>query len=449
MSNLFANAASLLLGGATEAADDAVTDLLQALGYAQFVKIAAAEAENSDRLHCARLLQAASRFVRVFELAAPDAPGLVAFGAEIDPALAGTLHEGAPPVGVSGVGLTAQEAFQGCVGEGIEYLSQLQSGEDVLSQPEQGDPMPATDPQALELVQGLAPFRIDPDTALSWYTTTRLSDGVRILMPADLCLRRPQAQRQFAAAFPLSTGSAAGRSWEAAALHGLLELIERDAAALWWRGGLRGRAIPEAEESASRALLAVLRSDVAAPRRTWLLDITTDIGVPAVTALSCRSDGFGLAFGFAAKLTLAAAIRSAILEMCQIELALVVTEAKRAERGEMALNATDRTHLRRATSIDVDRCELLHPSASEPINHAAIDEADPRVALPRLVQLLASCGIEAYGLDLTRMRFAVPVARIIAPRVQLYPSSISTGRLSEMMGRTGGGNAYTGGIPLI
>ena len=35
-------------------------------------------------------------------------------------------------VGVSGVGLSLQEAFQGCIGEGIEYLSQLQSGSDAL-----------------------------------------------------------------------------------------------------------------------------------------------------------------------------------------------------------------------------------------------------------------------------------------------------------------------------
>ena len=84
------------------------------------------------RRHRARLLRTASRFIRVFELAAPDAPGLVAFGAEFDPAMADPLHAGSPAVSVSGVGLTLQEAFQGCIGEGIEYLSQLQTGTDVL-----------------------------------------------------------------------------------------------------------------------------------------------------------------------------------------------------------------------------------------------------------------------------------------------------------------------------
>jgi ribosomal protein S12 methylthiotransferase accessory factor len=41
------------------------------------------------------------------------------------------------------------------------------------------------------------------------------------------------------------------------------------------------------------------------------------------------------------------------------------------------------------------------------------------------------------------------VARIIAPGLQLEPSSIVTPRLSNMIAQTGGGAAYTGGVALI
>ena len=47
------------------------------------------------------LLKAASRFARIFELIAPDAPGLVSFAAEFDPSLADSLHAGHPMVGRS------------------------------------------------------------------------------------------------------------------------------------------------------------------------------------------------------------------------------------------------------------------------------------------------------------------------------------------------------------
>ena len=134
MPNLFAHAASLLLGERPEpAAADAQSGakaLLRELDYA----IDGGD-PGDDTRHRARLLQAASQFLRVFELAAPDAPGLVCFGAQFDPAIADPMHAGGPAVGVSGVGLSPQEAFQSCIGEGVEYLSQLQTAEDVLAPP--------------------------------------------------------------------------------------------------------------------------------------------------------------------------------------------------------------------------------------------------------------------------------------------------------------------------
>jgi len=443
MKNLFSSAAALLLGDVTEASviHDAHL-LLTELGY---VRPAGVEPDHETR-HRARLLRIAAQFIRIFELSAPDAPGLVAFGAEIDPATADALHQGSPPVGVSGIGLSLQEAFQGCVGEGIEYLSQLQRAGDVLTATDRFDPMQALDRHTRELVTALKPSH--EGRGLSWHRARRLADQAEVLLPVDLCLRRPPALQDFVPPFPLSTGSAAGTSWEGAALHGLLELIERDAASLWWRGGRRGSVVSPDVEASAQALLRELRAGAATPRRSWLLDITTDIGVPAVTALSCGPDGFGFAFGLAARRTLQAAARSAVLELCQIELAHAVVEAKRRERGEAALNARDRGHLQRATAIDADRCALLQP-ASGRTQHIALDDPDPRVGLHLLVRRLGELGIEVYGLDLTRPHFGVPVARIIAPGLQAEPSGIMTSRLSAMIAETGGGETFTGGIPLI
>jgi ribosomal protein S12 methylthiotransferase accessory factor len=232
-------------------------------------------------------------------------------------------------------------------------------------------------------------------------------------------------------------------------LHGVLELIERDAASLWWQGGHRGGSIPPQHKAQlmADALLPRLRQNVAA-RRSWLLDITTDIGVPCVAAISCTADGFGFAFGLAARPTLEAAARSAILEMCQIELAYAVVEAKCRERGEAALNERDRVHLRRATMIDADRCPLLQPGP-ERAQHLLIGATDPGAALRLIVARLEQFGIETFGLDLTRPRFEVAVARVIAPGLQLEPSEIVTPRLADMIARTGGGVSYTGGVALV
>jgi ribosomal protein S12 methylthiotransferase accessory factor len=451
MRNLFARAASFLFGERPDdTGDHDVRQLLAALDYLPATGSPAVGGEaDPETLHRARLLQAASRFTRVFELAAPDAPGLVSFGAEFDPALADPLHAGSPVVGVSGVGLSLQEAFQGCIGEGIEYLSQLQTADDVLEPGGPGDPVAMLGPQGRDFLTAFSAQRSRGEAEPLWHRARRLTDGREFLLPADLCLRRPSDRQQVKPPFPLSTGSAAGRSWDAAALHGLLELIERDAGSLWWEGGNRGGLIPPQHEAQTEAgvLLAQLRHGVSA-RRSWLLDITTDIGVPCVVAVSCRADGFGAALGLAARPTLRAAARSAVLEMCQLELAHAIVEAKCRERGEAALNERDRTHRRRATLLNADRCVLLQP-APERREYLAIEPAGPGGTLRLIVQRLEQLGIESFGLDLIRERFGVPAARVMAPGLQPIPSELVTPRLANMIARTGGGATYTDGIALL
>ncbi|MCA6119086.1 YcaO-like family protein [Bradyrhizobium sp. WSM 1738] len=446
MQELFAQAASLLLGNALDAAKNhEAKSVLEALEYG----VESGERIDPKNTNRAHLLLAASRFARVFELASPDAPGLISFGAQFDPALADPLHSGSPLVSVSGVGLTLQEAFQGCIGEGIEYLSQLQTGTDLLFKPGVDDWSGKLNPNALELVVRLSERRLQPERALSWCRATRQADGGAVWLPADICLRRPPVQRDFVPPFPLSIGSAAGPSRDAAALHGLLELIERDAASLWWRGGQLARSIPAQDPACivAEELLEKLRHGVSSPRRTWLLDITTDIGVPCVAAVSCRADGSGFACGLAARPALDTAARSAIVEMCQGELADAIVAAKRGERGDDALNVQDRTHLRRA-AINADQCKLLQPTA-EYAAHLPLHATEASVIFELIVQRLEQLGINAFCIDLTRECFAVPVVRVIVPGLQLEPSEIVTARLQDTVARTGGGSIYTGGVPLI
>src|SRR6185503_14917011 len=160
MQELFARAASLLLGNEVDAAGDHdARRMLQLLEYTS-ESSNRPDPETANRAH---LLTAASRFARMFELASPDAPSLISFGAQFDPALADPLHGGSPMVGVSGVGLTLPDAFQGCVGEGIEYLSQLQAGTDLLLEAGVDDWAGKLGPMALELVAAVSERRVQPE----------------------------------------------------------------------------------------------------------------------------------------------------------------------------------------------------------------------------------------------------------------------------------------------
>ena len=266
--------------------------------------------------------------------------------------------------------------------------------------------------------------------------------------PLDLCYRRHAAGQDFKPPLKLSSGCAAGVTREDATLRGLLELIERDAVALWWRGGRRGKSVAPDSEAARvvSELLAQVRQGQE-HRITRLLDITTDIGIPVVAAISTGPDGFDFAVGFGSRLTLAEAARAATFELCQVELGLQVVAAKRQEAGDQALNESDHRQLRRG-AFDTGQCALLQPE-TEPRPIVTEAPNDSASGIRHILERLQACGIAAYAIDLTRPQFLVPVVRVLAPGLQLEPCEITSERLARMIGETGGGDVHHGGMPLL
>jgi ribosomal protein S12 methylthiotransferase accessory factor len=389
-----------------------------------------------------RMLLAAAGFRRLFHLPAPDAPGLVFFGAEADPAALAPYNAGLRVGGFAGSGLDPRRAFESCVGEGIEYLSQFAEPDDPLQSANFAACAGTLDPTTAGFVAAiLAASAIPDDRAIDWTPVRRLPDGEAAWLPTDLCLRR--AAPDFVPRLKLSTGCAAGVTRQAATLRALLELIERDAVALWWRGGRRGRAItPDSQAGhAATTLRAQLRREQDT-RQTVLLDISTDLCVPVVAAFSFRHNQTGFALGLGARADFAEAARSAIFEMCQSELSLHVIAAKNRQSGDAALNESDRRQLARAAALDPQRCLLLKPDDTAPETPAMPDGQT-------IIQQLAEHQIIAYSLDLTRSRFDIPVVRVIAPGLQSEPGEIITDRLTRTIAETGGGAQHTGGIALL
>jgi ribosomal protein S12 methylthiotransferase accessory factor len=396
-------AAAILLG---EAAPEApAREFLLRLGYL-------GEDEAAQAPHRAALLQAAAGFRRIFTLAAEDAPGLVALGAEVDPGVAG-VHD-APLGSVSGTGTTFRQAFESCVGEGVEYLSQFATTTDPIEPLTADEALAGASPAIHELWEYLQPFRRDPGALRTgWTVAADLADGAPVRLPADICFRRPAAHRDIDPPWPLSTGCGAGPDHLTAALHGLLELIERDAVALWWRGGRRGRLVPI---GTGAAVLAQLRGGMTG-RHTWLLDISSDLGVPVVAAASCHSDGFGLCCGHAAGATIAIAADAAVREVAQMELAARLSATKRAVRGDAALNDADRQHLRRFTTVDVAATPALHPLAP-PSPPRDLPAHDPLAMLAAVRARLAAAGLAPCALNLTRDVSGIPVTRVVCPGLE-------------------------------
>jgi ribosomal protein S12 methylthiotransferase accessory factor len=400
-----------------------------------------------------KIADAARLASRMFLLRSPWAPGLRFVGAETGRRVLSEDGATLVPISLGGSGEELEEAFVSCVGEGIDRLAQIESSGDVVEVASLTEMTGRIWPAAATAIgQVVASRALGEDTPLAWVAGKKFdpafsSDGgCEILLPADWCLRRVKDQTHLSPLASLSVGVAAGPTFDWAASRAVLELIERDAASLWWIGGRRGKAIPLDQPAMSDIvrLVAALRRETN-DRALWMLDITTDIGVPVVAALSCDEEGRQLAYGLASRLSVKEAMRAAILELCQTELAILIAEIKRTEVGEDRLPPTDRCHVERGASIDANRCELLHPvgirvDASEP-------EAEPEPSA--ILSALHRIGIEAALVDLTRAEFGIPVVRAVAPALQLMPSAIVTDRLRREIAASGGGARYTGGIPLI
>jgi ribosomal protein S12 methylthiotransferase accessory factor len=423
---MFRDAAALLSGQSLpEPAVAGVRAFVEKMGFGAAL---APGGERDGTVRAAAYFEAAARMSRIFELGSPDAPGFACIGGTADPAAYGLANH--PVSNVSGRGLVLHAAFKSCVGESVEYLSQLEWGDEVFCMVEPAE----RDKRIGQFSDRLAGGRGD-----DWMPARSLTTGQAAALPADLCIRRvgKETPRGF------GSGCAAGETFRHATSSALLELIERDAVALWWVGGRRGAAIAQEalEACGVIALLEELRKGAAPGRATWLLDITTDLGIPCVAAMSADETGGGLVCGFSARLTLEAAAKSAILELCQMEMARRLVLVKLEHGGEASLADTDRRHLRRMTGIDVAQCPLLFP-ANPPLEHMSVMPDE-------LIHRLARHGIECLLVDLTREAIAVPVVRAFAPGLQGMPPVGVTDRLRQVMEATRGAQHYTGGIEIL
>jgi ribosomal protein S12 methylthiotransferase accessory factor len=438
--------AATLLQGQQPLDDERAANALQVLRHLGLDSAISAAAPTLRRNvdNAAALLRVAARMARIFELSSAAAPNAAFMGGTVDPADFGLEPQVFDPAHVSGRGLDTFQAFASCVGEGVEYLSQLEWGG------EQYRSVDFTNPPEGMSADSHAAFRaalraaaIDLNGPVNLVRARVLAGDKDTLVPADECFRMRRRAREYRLK-GFGAGCAAGQDTARATLVALLELIERDAAALWWLGGSRGCEIGAELLPAFRDDLDALRGATAVPRKTWLLDITSDLGVPSVAAMSVDASGGDFACGLAAKVALPEAIRAATLELCQMELSNSLVRQKLAEGGEGALNAMDRRHVRRM-NVAAD-CSLLLP-ARPPRAVEASSFGSPEQQLEWLADRLSRRSVETFVVDLTRPALGISAVRVLAPALQRMPAIFVTERLHRSTSDSESGETL--GIDLL
>src|ERR1700722_6771256 len=130
------------------------------------------------------------------------------------------------------------------------------------------------------LLSGHTP--LDPSADIEWSPVWSLRDERFKHVPTGLLYFFHDASAQFSAD---SNGCAAGNTLEEAILQGFLELVERDAVAIWWYNRLQRAEIDL--DRLGDSYIRDLRAQFAAMGRgLWVLDLTSDMDIPVVMAVS-------------------------------------------------------------------------------------------------------------------------------------------------------------------
>jgi thiazole/oxazole-forming peptide maturase SagD family component len=210
-----------------------------------------------------------------------------------------------------------------------------------------------------------------------------------------------------------STGCAVGPSVEAAAEVALWECVERDAVALWWHGHAPARlvALDVIDALQPRLFWWLHQRD----RSTMLLDITTDIGLPAVAAISAGADGSIVAMGSAARPLLADAALAAVTEMVQTEVSM-----------DLARQAGDPEVLAWINHASTKRQAQFQPKVGGSVTEA------PPMTLDHLLRRLADLGHQALAVELTLPEDPMPCMRVLVPGLCAMGPRIDTPRFARL-----------------
>jgi len=264
--------------------------------------------------------------------------------------------------------------------------------------------------------------RFDEHLQLLW-TAARELEGASRYVPFDLVhanLTLPLPPHS--GCFPLSSnGLASGNSLPEAIVHGALELVERDAVALFYRMGA-------AEQLARRLDLASVDDE----RCRWLLsryaaadiavavwDVTSDVGLPSffcsiVERALNPFQRVGRANGSGCHVDRAEALKRALTEAAQTRLTRIAGSRDDLQREEVELLRSEAAILRQQAlqqSHGEGQRAFLSVASHAPSSLAA--------ALSALNEHLVRAGVgPLLFVDLSSERLPVNVARVIIPGLE-------------------------------
>lgn len=325
--------------------------------------------------------------------------------------------EGAGSV-YNGKGPTPEQAQASAAMEALERCCAVMRPDDSLVRATVKDAMEsvwALDPRELILPENVQKYVFNDE--LAWCQGYELLRGEDIWVPANAVYHPYHPDGDMSIFRYHTNGIAAGNTMEEAILHGILELIERDAWSIAdFRRKARADVILDDESSISYRLMRTFQENGV---EVHLKDLTSDIGIPTIGAAADdvqSKDPELLSIGVGTHLNPEVAAVRALTEVAQ---------SRTTHKHGVKVNAK----LQKANQqLGYDRIKALNRMWYQPAERSIALSDIERIDTPYVLDdievtldRLTSVGVDkVIVVDLTRPEIGVPVVRMIIPGLEVY-----------------------------
>jgi ribosomal protein S12 methylthiotransferase accessory factor len=223
-----------------------------------------------------------------------------------------------------------------------------------------------------------------------------------------------------------SNGCAAGNTLEEAIVQGFLELVERDAYAIWWYNRSRRAEVDLSQfnDSYVRDLQTQLAES---GRKLWVLDVTSDLGIPTYVAILhwMQNGQENIEFGSGAHFDPRIAMLRTLTELNQF-----------LSIGLMGGGTGEKSSLDRINPLRLQDYPFLTPNGNPAVKPSSALQVGPldntREQVDACVDIARRAALDFLVLNQTRPDLEVPVVRVIVPGLRHFYRRFAPGRLYDV-----------------
>ncbi|MGD0817133.1 MAG: YcaO-related McrA-glycine thioamidation protein [Methanomassiliicoccales archaeon] len=356
-----------------------------------------------------------------------DITGLDRIGIPVFSAIRPSAENGAISI-YNGKGLTPTQARISAIMEGIERYSAELHG-DVLVRERMEDMLSmgnAIDPR--ELILPICTKMRLKDMPIAWVEGKELGSGKGVMVPASSVFHPYNPTADLSLFRSNTNGLASGNTLQEAILHGLCEVIERDA---WSMSEVKRKVVSDISVNEKNGLLKeTIDRFISKGIEVHLKNLTSDIGMPVIAAAADDvqlQDAGLLTLGIGAHPSPKIAALKALTEVAQSRLTqihgaredTVMADGNRKLGYERVKRMNQLWFGKAAMSKSIDDLEN-------------IDKGDLESNIAETVAHIHSAGLRSViTVDLTRKELGVPVVRVIVPGLEVF--SIDSDRVGRRL----------------